>query len=699
MGYQESGFEKAILNVGQHLSFDENPTTTSFNNGTITLSSGSPSISTTTGNAFLSGSSGSGIRIDPVSGANSHSLDINFSSPVYAFGFDLVDVFDCDQKNDDNISYEVYADGQKIIEISGLNIGASQTGSKNVYDGTGNLKGSFTVGQNQENFIGFISLEAISMISIIATYGKLSAIDFHGIDKFAYLSNFPCRDTDSDGIPNSQDLDSDNDGIPDIVEAGAADTDGDGRVDNALDSDSDGLADVFESSFGSSSVLMDPDGDGINEVDGDFDSDQLPNWLDLDSDGDGILDLIEQGGTDTNQDGQIDNYSTDTDADGLADAVDGDVGNDGIAENTVSALLTTSSDLDADALPDSGYPHANTDGNGYPDYLDIDADGDGIVDNTEGQGTTSFSTPTGTDTDGDGIDNSYDNSSGFGGNGILVEDTDGDLAPDFQDTDTDEDGILDQIEGHDPDGDYVADANSPSNTGVPTGLDLDLDGLDDGYDNNTSLADPTNAGLNPASHPNYNGAWDQDWRAQSTLEISYTFFEAQLTDRQVLLKWELDRDLVGEKFQLLRKMEGEPFFQKIAELPSDLSASYSYTDMRIPVQGNGKRFYYQLSRKSLNGMLSKSKIIEVELEPLPLQIEIFPNPVAEQLHLRSEKNNLSGHRIRLINPQGKIVFRKAFRRTAREELILNCSKFPSGVYTLKVELEEEEKLFRILFFQ
>ena len=57
-------------------------------------------------------------------------------------------------------------------------------------------------------------------------------------------------DLDGDGIPNHEDLDSDNDGIPDIIEAGFADIDGDGQVDNFLvegwDDDGDGFADGFD---------------------------------------------------------------------------------------------------------------------------------------------------------------------------------------------------------------------------------------------------------------------------------------------------------------------------------------------------------------------------------------------------------------------------------------------------------------------
>ncbi|MFV1450312.1 Ig-like domain-containing protein [Maribacter sp. HS] len=53
----------------------------------------------------------------------------------------------------------------------------------------------------------------------------------------------------------------------------------------------------------------------------DFDGDGIPNSQDLDSDNDGIYDIVEAGGTDANNDGFVDN-ADDLDNDGLADIYD-----------------------------------------------------------------------------------------------------------------------------------------------------------------------------------------------------------------------------------------------------------------------------------------------------------------------------------------------------------------------------------------
>jgi hypothetical protein len=159
-----------------------------------------------------------------------------------------------------------------------------------------------------------------------------------GLIDNAICANF---DADGDGVPNHLDLDSDNDGIPDLIEAGGVDTNGDGQIDNSTDTDSDGLADVYDNNDTdgptgtspcsvlpnclintSTSLLFDTDANGTNNNLADFDGDGLPNYLDLDSDNDGITDVIEAGGTDANGDGLADNF-VDIDNDGFNDNVDG----------------------------------------------------------------------------------------------------------------------------------------------------------------------------------------------------------------------------------------------------------------------------------------------------------------------------------------------------------------------------------------
>ena len=108
-------------------------------------------------------------------------------------------------------------------------------------------------------------------------------------------------DTDQDGVTDYRDVDSDQDGVPDLVESGGQDVDGDGLVDDFVDADNDGLDDVLSTA---PVVVRDQDQDG------------QPDYLDLDSDNDGVFDIVAAGNTDTDGDGTVDAF-TDLDGDGF----------------------------------------------------------------------------------------------------------------------------------------------------------------------------------------------------------------------------------------------------------------------------------------------------------------------------------------------------------------------------------------------
>ena len=239
-------------------------------------------------------------------------------------------------------------------------------------------------------------------------------------------------DTDGDGVPDADDLDDDNDGIPDTSE-----------VDPSLvgDSDDDGVLDYEDPDF---VTCTDADANGVCDElpeSVDFDQDGIANHLDLDADGDGVNDLVEGGGEDTNGDGLVDDF-VDGNGDGLNDA-----------------------------YAASPLPLPNTDGTDGPDFLDVDDDGDGV--------NTIFEGPTAQDTDGDGT-------------------------PDYLDADDDGDGMPTVDENADPNGDGdPADALDTDGDGTPDYLDP-ADNSDAGMSDG-GMADGGDAGTLDGSVPSGGG--------------------------------------------------------------------------------------------------------------------------------------------------------------------------------------------------
>lgn len=133
-------------------------------------------------------------------------------------------------------------------------------------------------------------------------------------------------DLDLDGIPDPLDDDQDGDGVLDLVDAFPQDptewndTDLDGIGDNS-DTDIDG--DLWNNTI---ELQVGTDLFDLNDFPADLDGDLVPDALDDDQDGDGVLDLVDQFPQDPTE-------WNDTDQDELGDNTDPDIDGDGYLNN------------------------------------------------------------------------------------------------------------------------------------------------------------------------------------------------------------------------------------------------------------------------------------------------------------------------------------------------------------------------------
>ncbi len=226
---------------------------------------------------------------------------------------------------------------------------------------------------------------------------------------WVYITRVP--DNDCDGIADVDDIDDDNDGIRDVNEGDMAyDSDNDGIPDSwDIDSDNDGILDNIEGQGEDNYIPplgRDSNGNGWDDAydpeDGgwpfdidltDTDGDLTPDFLDIDSDNDGVFDYIE--GNDDNSDGIADviRFYSDSDFDGLDDVYDlvsgwampfnetgsnaplQDFDSDGVRDwrdtnDEDDDYQTSVEDLNGDG----DYSNDDLDLDGYPEYLDTEMD-------------------------------------------------------------------------------------------------------------------------------------------------------------------------------------------------------------------------------------------------------------------------------------------------------------------------------------
>lgn len=200
------------------------------------------------------------------------------------------------------------------------------------------------------------------------TRNRLYAMSFTQCDIFEYkaptLTILTGQDTDGDGLDNQFDLDADNDGIPDNVEAQPTLSYVGPNYSGTPFEDIDPITGV-DTAYASGITVVDTDGDNI------------PDFIDSDSDNDGTPDIEENGMANS-----IVSF-TDSDNDGLDDLFEGgtdptteldpnDV-NDEIDNPSSSILPDTDNDLftggDLDYRDASDFGSATIDFDGEDDYL------------------------------------------------------------------------------------------------------------------------------------------------------------------------------------------------------------------------------------------------------------------------------------------------------------------------------------------
>ncbi len=302
------------------------------------------------------------------------------------------------------------------------------------------------------------------------------------------------NDSDGDRVVDTVDVDDDNDGITDVFEiaddGNDRDTDRDGIVDRLdLDSDNDGILDWQESGavltvdFSALRVvsgrLLGPVGENgfidaletaldngqmrYSLVNSDAPQDALNDVLDLDSDNDGLPDLLEAGvdaSFDSDKDARID-----------IDNGSGSVGRDGIPNRLQNTNDETCCDVNGDGVEDT-VPR-NTDLTDYPDFQDLDSDNDGVFDLVEAGGR---------DFDGDGrVDNFFDSPVLDGMDDTLLSiplsapDTNGNAVPDHLDefAQAGDDSSTESQNGSGQQQDATAPITAPVDNGGNDGTDRD----------------------------------------------------------------------------------------------------------------------------------------------------------------------------------------------------------------------------------
>lgn len=173
--------------------------------------------------------------------------------------------------------------------------------------------------------------------------------------------------------------------------------------------------------------------------------------------------------------------------------------------------------------------------------------------------------------------------------------------------------------------------------------------------------------------------------------VELTSFSAQVSEKNVLLKWETATEANNYGFQIERRME-KSSWQNIAFVEghgtSNAPKDYSYLN---EVQLSGK-YYYRLKQIDFGGTFDYSTIVEIVINnPQSFALnQNYPNPfnpstsiqfsLPQQTQLKISLYNILGE---LIETIAKGVFEAGYHKVA-----FNSINLPSGTYIYRIESKD-----------
>ena len=471
-------------------------------------------------------------------------------------------------------------------------------------------------------------------------------------------------DTDLDGVPNHFDLDSDNDGLPDAVEAGLAalawSRGANSSQYSAAESRFAGAGDPVGPNGLPNAVenrtLPDTEVNLVRYTLPDADADTFVgtalsalnyNYLDLDSDNDGLTDELEAQTTATYATRlTAPNYATDTDKDGLRDAYDANNGG-----SAIGAAVDTNADAVADMF-DNDADGDNASKAALPIYLQT-------ADWTEGF-----------DTSGDGragdelVAKALAFAAANPGRAAYYAVSAGVRSP------------------------FLQDANG---NGTPNFLEPgNASYHDDNFNGLVDLYDPAYGG-SPGTAPKASaGAPDAAFRtatAQVPLPVTLVSFEARATGPAVVLSWRTAQELHNHHFVVERSTDGQrfaPLATLAGQGTTTQATSYVHTDAGAAALG-AATLYYRLQLVDDEGQATQSPVRAVRLpQVLAGHLTLYPNPTADRATLDLRSLPAGTYSVRVLDATGRQLQQASYEPG---QPVLDLRALPAGAYFVQVQGE------------
>ena len=184
------------------------------------------------------------------------------------------------------------------------------------------------------------------------------------------------------------------------------------------------------------------------------------------------------------------------------------------------------------------------------------------------------------------------------------------------------------------------------------------------------------------------------------LPVELSLFSGKNQDNVNVLHWITATESACAGFNMEYSTDGETFDflgyvpSKTAHGYSSVAMDYTFTDKKPAAD----LVYYRLVQKDLDGAEKHSQIISVKNRSATTIVDVYPNPVTDQLlHLKAGDNTKDMH-VSIINAQGRVLVDRSFEAYEYEkELTIFAQYLSGGLYWLVIEVDGNRTVKAVVF--
>jgi len=158
----------------------------------------------------------------------------------------------------------------------------------------------------------------------------------------------------------------------------------------------------------------------------------------------------------------------------------------------------------------------------------------------------------------------------------------------------------------------------------------------------------------------------------------------------VRIDWRTSQEINNDRFEIEKKTS-QGTFTTIGTVSgngtTDQISTYTFTDRGTMAE----YVYYRIKQIDLDGTFEYSKTLEVKFKQVTQEVNVYPNPAANQLNLTTYFQGK--HRYKILSLSGHIIQTGTYDNTFQTERI-NIAPLKSGRYLIQINLPDGTQINR-----